>query len=116
MNKFFIPIISSIIIFTLTSCSTVKDRDRVGVKEAKSCVKQQQKQSTILDDFIIKACTNNGVWVAANTNTNEQYDFLNKLYVDPNAETIAFSDLNDDARNAVLSLQKKINKELLDLY
>jgi hypothetical protein len=102
------------IILGLSSCSTVKDRDRIGVKEAKSCIKQ--KHSILLDQYQIKACTNNGIWIAINTETKEEYDFLNKTYTNSQYETSAFSDLSDSDKQSALGLQKRINAELLDLY
>jgi hypothetical protein len=116
MKRLYIFVLLPIVILGLSSCSTVKDRDRVGVKEAKSCIKQKQKNSILLDQYQIKACTNNGIWIAINTETKEEYDFLNKTYTNSQYETFAFSDLSDGDKRGALGLQKRINAELLDLY
>ena len=109
----------SLLIFSallLSSCASVKDRDRVGVREAKACIKTINSQKIILDTFKLHACTNNGVWIAENLEKNERYDFLNKELITAKNETFEFSDLDTKERAEILSLHKKINEELLDLY
>lgn len=103
-------------ILSLTHCSSVKDRDRVGVKEAKACVKAKQTSKIILDEYKILACTSNGVWIAQHINTNEIFDFLNKEYKDKNDMSFEIADLASDKQKEFLKLKTRLNKELIDIY
>lgn len=105
-----------IFILGLTGCSSVKERDRVGVKEAKACVKANAAKKIILDNYKITACTSNGVWTAVNIQSGEIFDFLNQDYTNAQRTTISLNELDDQDQRLFLSLRIRINKELLDLY
>lgn len=100
----------------LSGCSSVKDRDRPGVKEAKACVKAWRAQKTILEQYTIQSCTNNGVWIVRNDASGEVFDFLNKTYTSNTTGEIELSDMPDDKKAIFTSLRKDLNNELLRVY
>ena len=74
------------------------------------------------EDYVIRSCTNTGVWILETTDKStgnlEIYDFVNKEYT--GALTLhtptEFNQLDNHHRQAILSLQKSINKALLRDY
>lgn len=105
-----------VLVATLTACSSVKVRDRVGVKEAKACVKAKAADKIILEQYKIKACTSNGVWVVVSTETGDEIDFVNKEFLSPLKNAVNFDELEVDQAAFVKGLRKTINNELLDIY
>lgn len=108
---------------TLTGCLTTGSvQQRPGVAEAKACVKALQSNATLIPGFIIKACTNTGVWQVDQVDpqglTIASYDFVNRDYA--GAETgfspVPVDSLGEDQINAYKSVQKTINQQLVEAF
>lgn len=71
-------------------------------------------------DYIIRSCTNTGVWIVEQTDTKEgfviaRYDFVNKEYTGPDTggSAIRIEALGGGQERSFLALQKSMNKALL---
>lgn len=100
----------------LVGCASETVRDRPGVKEAKACLKALKDRDPILERYLILSCTNNGVWVARDIQSNDQFDFVNKELTSAIDITTEFDDMDDPSRTKFSAIRKQINKELLVIY
>ena len=122
----------------LTACATEDVKPRPGVLEAKSCMKHINQSPKNYDNFVIKNCTNNGVWQVEERDPKTgmpmiTYDFVNREYlnlqaamqfIQPaagaedefpyNENAISMDMMSEPERQQFLTLQKKLNKALLD--
>ena len=73
------------------------------------------------DDYVIRSCTNTGVWLVDKQDLQTgqlmvTYDFVNREYSAPQMgpDPVSMDNMADRERQEFLSLQKKLNKALLD--
>lgn len=96
-------------------------KPRPGVMEAKSCMAHINKSPAKFDGYIIQSCTNNGVWLVEQRDPQTGrpltlYDFVNREYTvgSAEAEPLPFDLMTEPEKAQFLSLQKNLNKALLD--
>lgn len=109
-------------IFFLTACAGSDPKPRPGVREAKACMKSLGSSPKDFEAYIIRTCTNTGVWIVethdAVTGNLETYDFLNKEYTGfmTAGTPTEFKLLETGHQQAILALQKSLNNALLRDY
>jgi hypothetical protein len=87
--------------------------------EAKSCLAHIGDSVSNFPNYIIKSCTNNGVWIVEThediTNELIQYDFVNKDYTGPETDgnSLPYNEVTGERASQFLSLQKTLNNALL---
>jgi hypothetical protein len=103
----------------LNGCAGQKDGTRLGVHEARACMKALTKAPRILEGYEILACTNDGVWrvdqMDEKTGQWRKYDFLNREYAGPETggTFIEWADFDSEMRQNFASLKKELNNRLL---
>jgi hypothetical protein len=108
--------------FLLSACAGSEPKPRPGVREAKACMSRLGSSPTDFEAYIIRSCTNTGVWIVETTDpatgTPEQVDFLNKEYAGAITSTIPtdFALLDEEQRQKLFRLQKALNNALLRDY
>ena len=114
-----LALIGFIAIF-LTACATEKIEPRQGVREAKACLKRINRSIPTYDNFLIRHCTHNGVWLVeerdiATDDFRALYDFVNKEYKGPETGDmpIDIDTLGGGQERDFFTLQKNLNKALL---
>jgi hypothetical protein len=104
----------------MSGCATEVVRQRPGVEEAKSCLRHINKSPAEHPDYIIRTCTNNGIWLVDRIDKTSgmvisTYDFVNGDYT--GAETggapISIEALGGGQESEFIALQKTLNKALL---
>lgn len=93
---------------------------RAGVLEAQACMKAINTAPPNYPNYIIRDCTNNGVWMVEQRDpvSNlilESYDFLNQEYTGPlsGGQPVLFGALPAGQQQEILALRKDLNKDLL---
>ncbi|MEK7801069.1 MAG: hypothetical protein AAB276_01330 [Pseudomonadota bacterium] len=93
---------------------------RAVVLEAQSCMKAINKAPPNYPNYIIRECTNNGVWIVEQRDPTsnlmlESYDFLNQEYIGPlsGGQSVLFGALSAAQQQDILVLRKELNKDLL---
>lgn len=106
--------------FLVSGCAT-EVKQRPGVMEAKSCMRHINHSIEDYPDYIIKSCTNTGVWVvervdSANGFVVARYDFVNKDYAGPDTggAAVGIDSLGGGQERDFFALQKGLNKALLE--
>ncbi len=89
--------------------------------EAKSCMAHLHKSPAGWQDYIIQSCTNTGVWMVTQRDPKTAqimtlYDFVNREYSSgqPEATPLSFDIMTDAEKNQFLTLQRNLNKALLE--
>ena len=105
----------------MSGCAETTPRQRPGVLEAKSCMAHLNQPLKNFEQFIIRSCTNTGVWVVETLENGTGqpisiYDFVNQDYTGPetNGQPMSLDFLENDQQMQFLSLQKSLNKALLN--
>lgn len=104
----------------LTGCLTASNtKPRSGVTEARACQKALGNNPALLPGYVIRACTNDGVWVVDQVdpvigNVAAQYDFVNGDYAGPETgySPVPVESLGDDLIHSYRALRVSLNKGL----
>ena len=101
----------------LSGCETTSERP--GVREARACQRALENNPARLEGFVIKACTNTGVWVVERVDPVmgtrlAEYDFLNGDYIGPETgfSPVAVDSLGDDLIRSYRALRISLNQSL----
>lgn len=105
---------------SLTGClTTSQSKPRSGVTEARACQKALGKNPALLPGYVIRACTNDGVWVVDQVDpvaggVAAQYDFVNGDYAGPETgySPVPVESLGDDLIRSYQALRVTLNKGL----
>jgi hypothetical protein len=113
----------AVLIFTtclLPGCATTSSAlPRDGVTEARACQKALGTNPALMPGYIIRACTNNGVWVVDQVDpiaggVAAKYDFVNGDYAGPETgySSVPVESLGEDVIQSYKSLRVTLNKSL----
>jgi hypothetical protein len=105
----------------LSGCASLEGEadPRPGVREARACMKTLQSGGKIAEDFVVRACTNTGVWMVDRIDPNGglvgRYDFVNQDYAGPETGGgfVPVDSLGEDAVLTFTRLRQDINGRLL---
>ncbi len=100
----------------LSACATQSiDEERPGVREAKACQEAKDTHPGMNGGLVIKACTNNGIWLADQYDDNgmllKRFDFVNKEYAGPETGGgfVSVESLGEDSAQKFSDLRGEIN-------
>lgn len=105
----------------LTGCLTTSNAgQRPGVDEARACQKNLQANPTVVKGYVIRACTNNGIWLVDRVDLltggmAAQYDFVNGDYAGPETgySPVPVDSLGEDLVRSYKTLRTTLNHELV---
>jgi hypothetical protein len=106
----------------LSACATFEGEPeaRPGVREARACMKTLLSGGVITEGFIVRACTNTGVWMVDQVDPHggliSRYDFVNRDYADPatGGGLVSVDSLDTAAAATFAQMQKDLNRRLLE--
>lgn len=106
----------------LTGCATTdKVKQHPGVAEARACQKNLNSKPDVLPGYVIRACTNDGVWLVDQVDPltggmAAQYDFVNGDYAGPETgySPVPVDSLGDNLIRSYKVLRTTLNRDLVN--